>query len=79
VDLSPLEEFVTSARGAGWPVHGAGLIEQLRDRSREFHAHVVLDRGTSEETFLDFLAWIAEERGVDIAVITRPVGVKYLE
>lgn len=59
--------------------HGAGLIEQLRDRSREFHAHVVLDRATSEDTFLDFLTWIEEQRGVDVAVITRPVGGEYLE
>jgi hypothetical protein len=79
VESSPLEEFVISAREAGWPVHGAGLIEQLRSTPREFHAHIVLDRGTDEETFDEFLAWIDEQPGVEIAVVTRAVGQKYLE
>ena len=76
-DTSPLAEFVATARAAGWPVYGAGLVQQLRDRSREFDAHIVLDRDTSEDRFDEFLAWIDEQADVEIAIVTRPVGEKH--
>ena len=76
---SPLEGFVALAIGAGWPVYGAGLVEELRSHAREFNAHVVLERGTNEDTFGEFLLWIERQPGVEIAVITRPVDEPFHE
>jgi hypothetical protein len=70
---SPLEEFVEQAIAAGWPIYGAGHIEQVKSWG-QFDAHVVLQRGTDEDTFDEFLVWIDQQPGVETAVITRPVG-----
>ena len=77
-DSDPLPAFVATARAAGFRVFGAGLIEEIQEW-RQFDAHVVLDRDTSEEEFDEFWAWIHEQPDVEIAVITRPVGTRYLQ
>jgi hypothetical protein len=76
---SPLDDLVREARKAGWPVHGAGLIDKPQSEARQFHAHIVLEHGTDEETFAEFLSWIEEQPQVEIAVITRPVNQKFFE
>jgi hypothetical protein len=77
-DSDPLPAFVATARAAGFRVFGAGLIEQIQEW-RQFDAHVVLDRDTSEEEFDEFFVWVNEQPDVEIAVITRPVGTRYLQ
>ena len=78
-DDSPLDDLVREARAAGWPVHGAGLIDKLQSGSRNLHAHIVLERDTDEETFEKFLAWLEERSDVEIATVVRPVGQKFFE
>jgi hypothetical protein len=65
-----LERFVSSARKAGWPVHGAGPIPGAVSETKA-HALVVVERGTADDTLDGFARWIEAQPGFTLASIPR--------
>lgn len=65
-DDSWLEQFVGSARDAGFAVHGAGFIEG----TGTFHALIVLDRSAGTQQLDTFLEWLTRQP-VELAAVPR--------
>jgi hypothetical protein len=74
-----LDELMREARRAGWPVYGAGIIPMLPGRVNDTHAHVVLERGATEEQYFGLCDWLEQQPNVTIAVYSRNNREKYLE
>ena len=72
-----LERLVAEGRAAGWGIYGAGILSAPSDS--EFHAYVVLERGTSEGELHRFAAWVDGYLGFELANIPRFGTEKYFE
>jgi hypothetical protein len=66
-----LERFLGAAKQAGWSIHGAGLLEVANPKWPTVDAMIVLERGTSDDVFADFLEWLEGQRPVTLAVVSR--------
>ncbi len=70
-DRGCLGAFIADARAAGWPIYGGGFIEMTNPEWPTLDAMLVLERGTSEDTLFEFVAWIEEQPRVRLATIPR--------
>lgn len=70
-DRGCLEALMSDARGAGWPIYGAGFLEAPNAAWSTLDAFLVMERGTPEEVLCDFVTWIEEQPGVTLAAIPR--------
>jgi hypothetical protein len=65
-----LSHLVTAARAQGWHIFGGGLLP-TRDGLPEYHAIIVMERGTTEKDLSDFVAWVDAQVGFSLAAIPR--------
>jgi hypothetical protein len=72
-----LEELVGQGRAAGWRIYGAGVLPA--PPNSEYHALVVLERGTSEDDLLRFGAWLDKHPDFAVAGFVRLGTEKYLD
>jgi len=79
-DMSPgfLDDLLAAARGAGWPVYGAGLIEISNPNWPTIDAMLVLKRGTTEDQTGSFTMWLDDQSGVRVATVPRTGTETYL-
>ena len=63
--------FLASARAARWPVFGAGLVAMPANGGGKYHAMIVMERGTNEDTLHAFWSWIDDQPDVEVAAVPR--------
>ena len=66
-----LPEIVASARAAGWHIFGAGLIPTVKTVPIEYHAMIVMERGTTDEELNGFSVWVRAQGRLTLAAIPR--------
>lgn len=77
--VARLEQFVQAARSAGWPVHGAGLIDITNPDWPTNDAFLVLERGTSDHQLMAFADWINQQADFSVAAIPRTGDESYVD
>jgi ribosomal protein S18 acetylase RimI-like enzyme len=65
-----LDRLVEDARAAGWRIYGAGIEIDQPDWPT-IDAMLVLERGTNDETLMDFVAWLEPRSDAALAAFPR--------
>jgi len=70
MDVRCLDRLMAAARQSGLPVYGASFLDFPPDWPT-LEAMIILERGTSEDRFDEFWAWLDAQPDVSVAAVPR--------